>query len=169
MVASGSVFRPGETMQYGLVLLKFQSDEQGRLVVTEPDFSTRPIQYRRGLTSSLIQMLRQLYTLDSYGIDRGRIDFPTLDQRAIICRNFQAAKKFHLSRNKGCPPEDSGWFFGCFGMQCNHNNPSYLQSLSLLDAVSLRSESANWLALPGEVHVILARAKSRSSSSRGPT
>lgn len=101
-------------------------------------------------------MLRQLYTLDSYGIDRGRIDFPTLDQRAIICRNFQAAKKIHLARNKGCPPNDSGWFFGCFELPCDHNNASYLQSLSLLDAVSLRPQTANWLALPGEVHVILA-------------
>jgi len=75
MVAAGSVFRPGESLQYGWSLLKFQSDGQGGLFLTEPDFSTRPIEFRGGVTQTLLTNMRQIYTLDSYGIGRGLLDF----------------------------------------------------------------------------------------------
>jgi len=154
MVAAGSVFRPGESLQYGWSLLKFQSDGQGGLFLTEPDFSTRPIEFRGGVTQTLLTNMRQIYTLDSYGIGRELLDFPTLESSAIICKNFVTTKKILLARaeKKG---NVSGWFFGCYEMECDHQSASRLQKALLLDAVTRRSELVNWLALPSAVHVLL--------------
>jgi hypothetical protein len=154
MVAAGSAFRPGESLQCGWSLLKFQSDGQGGLFLMEPHLSTRPIEYRGGVTETLLQNIRQVYTLDSYAIGRELLDFPTIYNSAIICHNFATAERIHLSRTekKG---NDSGWFFGCYKMECDHQSASHLRSVSLLDAVALRPEISNWVALPCEVNVLL--------------
>jgi hypothetical protein len=154
MVAAGSVFRPGETLQYGWSLLKFQSDGQGGLFLMEPDMSTRPIQYRGGVTETLVTNMRQVYTLDSYAIARQLLDFPMISNSAIICHNFATAERIHLSRveKKGT---DSGWFFGCYKMECDHQSAARLRSVPLVDAVAQRLEISNWLALPSDVNVLL--------------
>ncbi len=159
MVAAGSVFRPGEKLQHGWSVVRFQSDGQGGLFLTEPDFSTRPIDFRAGVTETLVQNMRQVYTLDSYAVPRELLDFPTLETTAIICKNFATTKKIGMSRvaTKG---NDSGWFFGCYKKWgCNHQNASHLESVPLIEAVALRPEIANWLALPSGVSVILQPGK----------
>jgi hypothetical protein len=154
MVAAGSVFRPDEKLQYGWSVLLFQSDGRGGLVLMEPDLSARPIQFRRGVTATLLQNMRQIYTLDSYAIGRELLDFPTVQNTAIVCHNFATAKKIHLARTekKG---NDSGWFFGCYEMECDHQSASRLKSVPLVDAVTLRPEIGHWLALPSEIHVVV--------------
>jgi hypothetical protein len=155
MVASGSVFRPEQTLQYGWTFLKFQADDHGGLVLMEPDLSKRPLQYRRGLTETFVQNLWQVYTADSYRIDRALLDFPHIHQSAMICRNFATAERIHLARLDRRGPDDSGWFFGCYKMECDHNSESNLRSVTLVDAVCFRPEISNWVSLPCGVTVLL--------------
>lgn len=155
MVASGSVFSPDQTMQYGWSILQFQSDKKGGLVLMEPDLSTRPIQFHKGLTETLVHNMRQVYTGDSYGIDREQLDFPHIGQSVIACRNFAIAEKIHLGRLEKNGPNDSGWFFGCYKMPCDHNSAAHIINMSLLDAVAQRPETLNWLALPSGQNVLL--------------
>lgn len=91
MVASGSVFKPGQTFQigWGLTLVE-QSGEC--LSLAEPDMASFPIKWTRGLTNTLRHLMLQLFMLDSVGL-RGQMEIPSIVQ-SLVARSRMAKKGY---------------------------------------------------------------------------
>jgi hypothetical protein len=109
--ASGEEFRDGHTVQIGWMVTRLRAVEGG-LIVMEPDFRSFPVQWVDSVERTLMDQRRQVYALDSVGIDRLKADFPSLSQSAIACSRFAAGGDWMASRTPA-KDRDSGCFFGC--------------------------------------------------------
>jgi hypothetical protein len=152
MVATGSVFAPGETIQVGWLYDQFREQGQGVLTLYEPDLKAFPVSWVPGITNTLVTKRLQLDVADSFGL-REQAEFTTFRHSCLICSQFRAGIDFLMSR---VSPENaiSGWFIGCLDERHDHNSTNHLLCLSTYELITRVSSSPlSYLALPPDVVV----------------
>ncbi len=155
MVARGEVLKPGETFQFGWLILKIQPLDDTWLTLTEPDQKSEPIQYVPNANGAILHTMHQLFTLDSFGIERARMMMPNMREKAIVCDRFQDTAMFFMTRNEPFQPGDSGWYMGCLDPDHDHNTHTNLSCISLYEAFLKRNAIHNWIVFPTESKIVL--------------
>lgn len=150
-VASGTRFKPGETVQIGWVILKIESNEEGTLSLFEPDFVEIPINFVESVTQTLVQLRLQKSVAESVDLE-DQIAFPSLRQSCLICTRVKDRAGFMMERFE-MRENDSGWYLGCFDEDHDHNNPDNLQRVSLYDAACGMLMCVPFLPLPAQTLV----------------
>lgn len=67
-VADGSVFKAEETIQVGWMIARFK-EQQGELLVEEPDFKSMPINWVNSVSNTLKHLNIMKYAAESVGMD----------------------------------------------------------------------------------------------------
>lgn len=155
MVADGSVFRPGETFAIGWMLTRIAKSESGNLTLTEPDLDTAPLEYRAGVTETLRHKMIQVFSCDSYGIDRERLMIPTINQLAIACQRVPETEALLLARNDSADPDDSGWFALCRDDDHDHQDTDNIGVVPLYELARVRPEIVAWMMFPTGATLLL--------------
>lgn len=148
MVAEGSVFRPGETFAIGWMITKIESAEDGTLTLCEPDLNTNPLEYRAGVSETLRIKMIQVFTADSYGIDRDDLMIPTIGQLAVACNRVPEADAILLARNDDADPDDSGWFVLCHDDDHDHEAGDSIGVVPLHELARVRPDVINFMMFP---------------------
>lgn len=148
MVRDGSVFRAGETYQYGWMLTLVQELPDGTLTLREPDMKSMPIEFVSGVTETVRHMTLQLFALDSFAVDRSDMDIPTVRESGIACQRYRDGIGFIMDRAEPSDDHDSGWFIGCVNETCDHNDPNSLRRISLYELFLGRPEIRDWVTFP---------------------
>src|ERR1700754_1081120 len=104
-VRQGTVFKAGETVQMGWMLLMLKSTETGELDVWEPRFGEVPIVWERGASKTYRQLIVQKSVAELLGVEPS---FPSLRQSGVISPDFIGAKNFQMLR-EAPNGTDSGW------------------------------------------------------------
>ncbi len=159
LVARGEVLNPGETFQFGWITLQIRALDAGRLTLYEPDMVSSPIEYIPGANKTILQMMLQLFTLDSFDIERARMAVPNFRQTAMVCNQFAKAPIFFMTRNEPIlHVNDSGWYMGCMNPEHVHENQENLECMTLYDAFLKRKEIQHWLTFPIETKIFINHA-----------
>lgn len=145
-VRQGTVFRAGETVQMGWMILMLKSTETGDLDVWEPQFGEVPIVWERGASKTYRQLIVQKSVAEQLSIEPL---FPSLWQSGVISSDFIGAKNFQMFR-KSPNGTDSGWLF-----TTEENTSSDGRLASLFEIASKRPEVIPFLALPASSSVML--------------
>lgn len=153
-VREGTVFRAGETVQIGWMILMLKVTENGDLDVWEPRFGEVPIVWERGASKTYRQLIVQKSVAEQLGIEPS---FPSLRQSGIISPNFMASKNFQMFRDPSAGT-DSGWLF-----TTEENVSSDGRLASLFEIASNRPEVIPFLALPADSSVSLNDGRVRVS------
>lgn len=158
MVARGEVLKPGETFQYGWLVLKIQRYDETRLTLFEPDMESLPIEFVANANNAILHTMHQLFTLDSFGIERARMKMPSMRQKAIVCDRFADTEVFFMTRNEAFQADDSGWYMGCLDPDHDHDSHANLSCVPLYDVVLKRNEIHNWIAFPTDAKIVLMQS-----------
>jgi len=145
-IRQGTVFRSGETVQMGWMLLMLKADENGDLDVWEPRFGEIPIIWVRGASKTYRQLVVQKSVAEQLGVEPS---FPALTQSAVVSPEFMASTSFQMSRESS-DGRDSGWFFTTDANVSNDGRP-----VSLFEIASKRPEVIPFLALPAASSAML--------------
>lgn len=145
-VSQGTVFRAGETVQVGWMMLMLKSTEGGELDVWEPRFGEIPIVWERGASKTYRQLIVQKSVAELVGAEPA---FPSLRQSGVISPDFMASKDFQMFRDQPTGT-DSGWLF-----TTEQNVSSDGRLASLFEVASKRPEIIPFLALPAASSVVL--------------
>lgn len=132
MVASGSVFRPGQSFQIGWMWTEIRQLDETFLTICEPDMRTMPVAWVPGLTETLRTMMLQLFMLDSVGL-RDQMDIPHMRQAVNICRRY-VEPNFRMDRLPADGDSDSGWFVSCTDDRHDHGRPENVDCVSIYEA-----------------------------------
>ena len=138
-VADGRRFLPEQTVEIGWSLLQIRQRNDGTFALFEPDFKSMPIIFVDSVTNTLFHLLIQKSVVDSVGLTE-EIALPSLRQSCLVCTEFGGSTGYVLDRAKGSDKLDSGWFFGCYRPEHDHNNAANLRRVSLYEAASLKDE-----------------------------
>jgi hypothetical protein len=101
-VANGTRFKAGETVQLGWGVLRLVGDDDGELVVTEPDFHSMPIQWIDGAQQTMRQLTLQRHVCSLLDVEP---DFTSLLTSGVASPNFMTGSDFSMSR------DERGWWF----------------------------------------------------------
>jgi hypothetical protein len=152
-VAGGRRFLPEETVQIGWSYLKIHQRNDGTFALFEPDFKSMPIIFVDSFTKTLFHLLIQKSVVDSVGF-AAEIEPPSLLQSSLVCTEFRGSTGYILDRANASNDRDSGWFFGCYRPEHDHNNAANLRRVSLYEAASLIDQRViPFLGLPVGVMV----------------
>ncbi|WP_176082116.1 immunity protein Imm33 domain-containing protein [Paraburkholderia tropica] len=147
-VKQGTVFKAGETVQMGWMLLMLKSTETGDLDVWEPRFGEIPIVWERGASKTYRQLIVQKNVAEQLHVEPL---FPSLRQSGVISPDFMAAKNFQMFREApNGTGTDSGWLF-----TTEQNTSSDGRLASLFEIASKRPEVIPFLALPASSSAVL--------------
>lgn len=156
MIRSGVAIGDEHTIQLGWSLLRVTREQDGSLSLYEPDGASVPMQFKRGITESVRQMLVQLWHVDSYGLERDTIALPSVLHSVIACRHLDLGEGAFLARSAPADAYDSGWFVGCHDVHHNHSEVANLTRISLYEAFLKKPRIAPWIAFPVTTTVLLA-------------
>lgn len=106
-VVSGEQFKAGQTIQVGWTLLSIRADEEGNLVLWEPDFLSMPIVWTEGVDTMLRHLSLQRAVCEALGAIPV---FPTLQHSAVLSSGFcgSGGDDFIMARDQPSA-SDSGW------------------------------------------------------------
>ena len=153
-VAQGTRFSAGQTCQVGWVVTEIRLREDGDLSVWEPDMRHMPVVWSESVSHTLTDLRTQKDVVESV-LDGEEIAFPSMRESAIICTRLARGEDFMMERT---PPSGmaSGWFFGCWGKNHDHNDPAELSCVSLYEAAVLHaSQIVPYLALPSGLLILV--------------
>lgn len=145
-VRQGTVFRAGETVQMGWMMLMLKATKDGELEVWEPRFGEVPIVWERGASKTYRHLIVQKSVAEQLGLEPS---FPSLRQSGGISPDFMASKSFQMFRDHPAGT-DSGWLF-----TTEENVSSDGRLASLFEISSNRPEVIPFLALPATSSVEL--------------
>ena len=145
-VQRGTVFKAGQTVQIGWMLLMLKSTETGDLDVWEPRFGEIPIVWERGASKTYRQLIVQKSVAEQLGVE---LSFPSLRQSGVISPDFMGVNNFQMFRETP-NGTDSGWLF-----TTEQNASSDGRLASLFEIASKRPEVIPFLALPASSSAVL--------------
>ncbi|MEM5342432.1 immunity protein Imm33 domain-containing protein [Paraburkholderia azotifigens] len=145
-VRKGKVFRAGETVQMGWLMLMLKATDAGELEVWEPRFGAIPIVWERGASRTYRQLIVQKSVAEQLGVEPS---FPSLVQSAVVSPNFETSRDLLMSREPSTGT-DSGWLFAA-----DSNESEGGRLVSLFEIASKRPEVIPFLALPPSASVVL--------------
>lgn len=129
-ITRGVIFRDGQTMQLGWIVLKLSLQQDGFLHLQEPDFSSPVLTYINSVTRTLKQFRAQRDTVASCAEDVSPL-FPSMHDTVAVCAKLEQANTVLMTR-EGTRETFSGW------MISDANSLSAQQQLSdNYDIVSL--------------------------------
>jgi hypothetical protein len=159
MVASGSVFNPGQTFQIGWMITQVQARDDSRLTLQEPDMHAMPIRWVAGITETLRQMMVQLFALDSVSL-RSQMNFPSVRHALLVCSHYDDAgffmERFPPSETN---PADTGWYIGCTRNDHDHNDSQNLRMVSVYEAFLRQPRICGFMAFPSGSQIIMAQGQ----------
>lgn len=147
MASSGSRFEPGQTMQAGWSVVRFELADDGVLEFREPDFRSMPVKWVPGLSTTLVHLALHKEIVESV-LPVEELAIPGMRQSCVACSRIGIEPGFYMDRSdpRG---EDSGWFFGCLKQDHDHQAPANLIKMSLYEIVVRRIRAAlPFLAMP---------------------
>ncbi|WP_321839592.1 immunity protein Imm33 domain-containing protein [Paraburkholderia bannensis] len=153
-VRQGRVFRAGETVQMGWMMLTLKETESGDLDVWEPRFGAIPIVWERGASKTYRQLIVQKSVAEQLRLEPS---FPSLRQSGVISPDFMASRNFQMFRESSAGPS-SGWLF-----TTEENQSTDGRLASLFEIASKRPEVIPFLALPASSSVVLKDRKVKIS------
>ncbi len=145
-VRRGTVFKAGETVQMGWMMLMLKATEGGELDIWEPRFGDVPIVWERGASRTYRQLIVQKSVAEQLGVQPS---FPSLVQSAVVSPKFARSKNFQMSRESP-QGSDSGWLFATDASESGDGSLA-----SLFEIASNRPEIIPFLALPAASSVVL--------------
>ena len=138
-IRRGVVFRAGETVQIGWMIVMLKENLEGDLEVWEPRFGTVPIMWEQGVTKTYSQLVIQKTVCERIGVEPL---FPSLMQSAVASLEFTSGRSFRMYRAETAGT-DSGWMLISDGSAGEGGTLS-----SLFEIASNRPEVIPFLALP---------------------
>jgi hypothetical protein len=152
-VSGGEHFKPLETIQIGWVRNRVGLEPPGMLVLEEPDFSSMPIRWVRGVGTTLRHLRLQQDVAESMGEEPV---FSSILASAITCARLPADPLGLVARSPvdDSHPGDSGWFLGCWDGTHDHNDPRQLRRESLYEIARRIPSAVPYLAMPPEWSVL---------------
>lgn len=156
IVASGSIFKHGQTFQIGWGLTLVQKCGE-MLSLAEPDMESFPIKWSDGITNTLQQMMLQLFMLDSVGL-RQEMDAPSIRHSLVACNHYDEPS-FFMSRSQGDGGSDSGWFVGCLNDKHDHQDSDNLTCVSLYEAFLHQRAIEGFVSFPVDSVIEVDRVK----------
>jgi hypothetical protein len=90
-VRKGTVFRAGEIVQIGWLMLILKATDASELEVWEPRFGEIPIVWERGASKTYRQLIVQKGVVEQVGAEPS---FPSLRQSGVISPDFMGAQDF---------------------------------------------------------------------------
>jgi len=154
MASGGSRFEPGQTMQAGWSVVRFEVADDGVLEFREPDFRSMPAKWVQGLSTTLVHLALQKEIVASV-LPVEELAIPGMRQSCVTCSRIGSEPGFYMDRSDA-RGEDSGWFFGCLKQDHDHQARNNLISMSLYEAVVRRVRAAlPFLAMPPGSLVLL--------------
>lgn len=149
-VRRGTVFKAGETVQMGWMILMLKATDSGELDVWEPRFGKVPIVWERGASRTYRQLIVQKSVAELLAVEPS---FPSLTQSAVVSPKFMASKDFQMSR-EASQGTDSGWLFASDSSESDDGRLA-----SLFEIASERPEIIPFLALPASSSVVLTNGE----------
>src|SRR6266481_7567847 len=107
-MASGRQFKPEETVQIGWMVTKLVESPEGDLEVWEPRFKSVPIQWVRGVNTTLRHLILQKSVAELFQRDP---EFPSLRQAGFVAPCFWEGKGHFKMTRENPAQNDSGWHF----------------------------------------------------------
>jgi len=152
-VASGTRFKPGQTVQLGWATLRLTQRDDGTLGVLEPDLKTE-LKWIESVDQSLLETWRQKEVLDSVGLLE-RANYPRQALQAIVCSQVWDAPAFMMGRTAPSTPTDSGWFVGCMDEAHDHQHAEALSVVPLIEIAVKVPPLTQFFALPEGSDVVV--------------
>jgi hypothetical protein len=147
MVASGSRFKSGDSMQLGWSTARVTALPDGTLALEEYDLKGMPPKRQAGVTESLRVLRLQKDTLESV-LPVKSLASPSLAHSCIVCTRLASSISFIMQRD-AVEGEVSGWFLGCADSSHDHNAVANLKKVSLYEAIVAHCRAAlPFLAFP---------------------
>jgi hypothetical protein len=134
MVAAGSVFEPGETLQVGWMVTQVQRYDATHLTLVEPDLKSLPVSYTAGVTQTLRHLSLQVFMLESV-LSAEDMHATSMLQSVVVCRNYDQSLDFFFDRRTPGDESDSGWFIGCLNKDHDHGEVENLRKTSLYEVL----------------------------------
>lgn len=159
---SGEVYRPGETMMIGWMVVQVRKEAGGQMSLWEPDFLSVPIAFREGVTRTLGDMRLQQSVAESF---KCQPVFPNIRQSVVICSALKTEGLGVAARLEG-EGTDSGWSLGCPLGEHDQNSDSEL-SLDSLYSVCLSVPMISLLSRFHRVGVFCSMRPERGSCRMG--
>lgn len=153
-VASGSVYKVGETVQIGWMITKLY-EEDGHLCVCEPHFVDMPIQWVNSVTKTTQHLLVQQFTAESVGLSE-LLDPPSMLDLALVCKRIGEDKSaFFVERVTEDVdfPTQTGWFVECRLEDCCLVKKGQYYIASLYELATKNPAVIKFLALPRGISV----------------
>ncbi|MBI0328731.1 immunity protein Imm33 domain-containing protein [Burkholderia plantarii] len=145
-VRKGKVFRAGETVQMGWLMLMFKETDAGELEVWEPCFGAIPIVWERGASKTYRQLIVQKSVAELLSVEPS---FPSLVQSVVVSPKFKTSRDLLMAREPSTGT-DSGWLFAADASESDGGRLA-----SLFAIASERPEVIPFLALPPSASVVL--------------
>lgn len=152
-VASGTRFKPGQTVQLGWATLRLTQRDDGTLGVLEPDLKAE-LRWIESVDQSLLETWRQKEVLDSLGLVEDA-DFPRQALQAVVCTKTWETPTFMMGRTEPSAPSDSGWFVGCIDEAHDHQSPDALTVVPLIEIAVKVPALTQFFALPRGTDVVV--------------
>jgi hypothetical protein len=133
LVASGSCFKPADSIQLGWSVARVTMLPDGTLSLEEFDLKGMPPKRQAGVTESLRVLRLQKDTLESV-LPVKSLTLPSLTHSCIVCTRLAGADTFIMQRS-AAQGEVSGWFIGCADSSHDHNVVTNLKKVLLYEAV----------------------------------
>jgi hypothetical protein len=147
-VAEGRKYEPGQTLQIGWTVTKFQQSDANLVRLLEPVPGSEPIVFADSVTHTLAHLRQQKDVAESF-CPPIEWDFPSMLQSALVCTDLSIPEAGVGVMARHAPDgRDSGWFFGCENSHHDHNDPANLVRLSLYRVGCQNPSVIKYLALP---------------------
>lgn len=146
MVAGGSRFKAGETLQLGWMINQFVAAPDGTLRLQEPDMRSMPIAFADQLDNTLRHLRYHKDTVESF-TEPLDVVFPSIRQSVLVPPAYKTIFRYAIQRHK---PEgtDSGWLMTGPAEPTPDMDLSQHIRVSLYELVRARPELVPLLAMP---------------------
>ncbi|MET0535587.1 MAG: hypothetical protein ABW171_15330 [Steroidobacter sp.] len=147
MVASGSRFKAGQTLQLGWMLTLFEKGPDGTLRLQEPDMQAIPIKFVDSVDATLQTVRGHRDTVESF---EGKLQalIPTLRQSIIVPPDVATVPGFSLVRDPAEEETESGWIMIGGETEPTEAQLSQYQLMSMYEFALRRPELLHLLAMP---------------------
>ncbi|MDP2273411.1 MAG: hypothetical protein Q8N23_02450 [Archangium sp.] len=153
-VATGTRFKPGQTVQLGWATLRLTQRDDGTLGVLEPDLK-HELKWIESVDQSLLETWRQKEVLASLGLLE-KADYPRQALQAVVCSRTWDAPAFMMGRTEPSAPTDSGWFVGCMDDAHDHQSPEALSVVPLIEIAVKVPPLTQFFAMPQGTDVVVS-------------
>ncbi len=107
-VDSGMLFKDGQFVQFGWMIVTLRADQDGDLKILEPRFDAMPIQWIHGVNMTLRHLLIQREVCAQLTADPS---FPSLMDSRVISDGLLGSEVIRMERETSKGGSDSGWLF----------------------------------------------------------